>query len=285
MMHQPLRLALCATVFLSLLWTGPADAQKATSAYSDVALLSETTSIKPGSIAWVGLHIKTKPGWHTYWQNPGDSGAATRIKWTLPEGLSTGEIQWPVPVAFKTGPVTSYGYKEEVLLMVPLAIDQRVRIGAPADITAQAAWLVCDDICVPEKAVFKLSLPISPFAIGAKKDLFAAQRRALPAGPAIRAQGTQLKDRIGISVRVPGQNWHQADKLEFFPVTEGALDAAAPQTVTYENGSLSITAKPGFIAEEEKLTVVEGVLVVQSRIGSKTDRKGFKLSAKFQPNA
>jgi DsbC/DsbD-like thiol-disulfide interchange protein len=27
-------------------------------------------------------------GWHSDWENPGDSGLATKIVWGLPEGLS-----------------------------------------------------------------------------------------------------------------------------------------------------------------------------------------------------
>ena len=38
----------------------------------------------PGSTAVVAVKQKIQPGWHTYWRNPGDSGGATTLTWTLP---------------------------------------------------------------------------------------------------------------------------------------------------------------------------------------------------------
>ena len=49
-------------------------------------LVSETGAIKPGGTAWMAVELAMKPGWHTYWRNPGDAGQATDIVWTLPLG-------------------------------------------------------------------------------------------------------------------------------------------------------------------------------------------------------
>ncbi|HZN52961.1 MAG TPA: protein-disulfide reductase DsbD domain-containing protein, partial [Methylomirabilota bacterium] len=63
-----------------------------------VELLSETASIRPGETFWVALRQEITPGWHTYWGvNPGDAGEPTRIEWTLPAGVTAGEIAWPYP--------------------------------------------------------------------------------------------------------------------------------------------------------------------------------------------
>ncbi len=58
----------------------------------------------------LALRQKIKPGWHTYWRNPGDSGEPTRLAWVLPEGWSAGEIIWPVPERQPIGPLVDYGY-------------------------------------------------------------------------------------------------------------------------------------------------------------------------------
>ena len=50
-----------------------------------------------GSTVWVGLQLAHQPEWHTYWKNSGDSGLPTQLAWTLPKGVSAGEIAWPVP--------------------------------------------------------------------------------------------------------------------------------------------------------------------------------------------
>jgi len=50
-----------------------------------------------GQPIWLGLAITHQPHWHTYWKNPGDSGLPTTLQWTLPEGVKSGEIEWPTP--------------------------------------------------------------------------------------------------------------------------------------------------------------------------------------------
>ena len=34
---------------------------------------------RPGETVMAGVLLKMPPGWHTYWKNPGDSGAPTKI--------------------------------------------------------------------------------------------------------------------------------------------------------------------------------------------------------------
>src|SRR5512138_2456704 len=47
-------------------------------------LVSERIALVPGTTAWLALHFTIRPGWHTYWLNPGDAGEKTDIAWTLP---------------------------------------------------------------------------------------------------------------------------------------------------------------------------------------------------------
>jgi len=56
-------------------------------------LISEVAAIQPGVPFTVGLRMKMDEHWHTYWLNPGDSGLATTIAWTLPEGFRAGDIR------------------------------------------------------------------------------------------------------------------------------------------------------------------------------------------------
>src|SRR5215210_652509 len=53
--------------------------------------------VAAGKPLWVGLQIVHQPEWHTYWKNAGDSGLPTQVQWTLPAGVTAGEIAWPVP--------------------------------------------------------------------------------------------------------------------------------------------------------------------------------------------
>ena len=270
-----------ALVFLALIAPQQATAQKFTSPYSEVSLVSETTHLVPGETAWVGLHIKIRPGWHTYWRNPGDSGLPTKIAWSLPNGIAAGDIHWPIPEKFAFGPLAGFGYKNETLLMVPLAVGAGVGAGEEAKVTANADWLMCADVCVPERATFSLTLPVADRAAGPRNALFRTYRDRLPAGPPLAAEGHQAAQAIRITARLPDAGWRAGDGLEFFPASEGAAEASAPQSIGLEGRRLVMELKPGYLAEESRLTVLEGVLV--SGAGNGSGRKGIKLIARFDP--
>ena len=66
-------------------------------------LISQTTSVQPGSSIRLGVLLTQEPGWHTYWKTPGDTGLPTTIDWSLPEGWKAGSIQWPTPKLYVVG--------------------------------------------------------------------------------------------------------------------------------------------------------------------------------------
>src|SRR5579872_4009349 len=46
---------------------------------SDLILSADTA--RPGDTIMAGVRLRMKPGWHTYWRNPGGSGIPTKITW------------------------------------------------------------------------------------------------------------------------------------------------------------------------------------------------------------
>ena len=60
-------------------------------------LVAEPRAVRGGEPFTVAVRLRMAEHWHTYWRNPGDSGLATEIAWTLPPGFSAGPIQWPAP--------------------------------------------------------------------------------------------------------------------------------------------------------------------------------------------
>lgn len=124
-----------------------------------VALVAEKVAVQPGRPFRVGLHMRMRGGWHTYWKNPGDAGLPLRIVWRLPEGFSAGPIQWPVPERIPAGPVMSYGYEGEVLLPIEITPPSRIAIDS-VTIAGTFDWLECKDVCLPGSAVLDLTLPV-----------------------------------------------------------------------------------------------------------------------------
>ena len=159
-MHSAITAALAAVLFL-LGGAAATRAQIVRTPHVEAELVSGSAAAQRGGTVHIALRQKIKPGWHTYWRNPGDSGEPTRLAWVLPQGWSAGEIIWPVPERQPIGPLVNYGYSNEVLLPVAVQVPASARPGETARLTAVADWLVCEEICVPEQATLALDLPVA----------------------------------------------------------------------------------------------------------------------------
>src|SRR5271165_5454929 len=123
-----------------------------------VELLTPTPAVMtPGSLQ-VGLYYKLDPGWHIYWQNPGDSGLPPTIKWTLPAGFSAGALQFPVPKRLPLGPLMDFGYDNEVLFPIEMRVSSALKPDQKATLAAKVNWLVCREVCLPGKANVTLEI-------------------------------------------------------------------------------------------------------------------------------
>lgn len=131
----------------------------AQAAHTQVQLLLGADTARAGGTVLAGVKLTMEPEWHTYWKNPGAAGTATSIEWKLPAGVTAGEIQWPTPKKIPPAEVTTYGYENEVILLVPLTFDKSLAPG-PLDLSARVAWLECKEQCVPGSAMIQASLTI-----------------------------------------------------------------------------------------------------------------------------
>jgi len=143
--------------FFSLcLWLA---AFSASAAHTQARLILSADSARPGDTVLAGVDMKMEPGWHTYWKNPGEAGMATKIEWQLPPGVTAGEIQWPLPEKLPPIEVTTYGYNDEVMLIVPLKLAADLKPG-PLDLKAHVSWLECKEACIPGSGDVKATLNI-----------------------------------------------------------------------------------------------------------------------------
>jgi thiol:disulfide interchange protein DsbD len=149
----------------------------ARAAHTEAQLLLGAEMARPGDTVLAGVKLTMQPGWHTYWKNPGSAGKATSIKWTLPPGVTAGEIQWPLPKKITGSEITSYIYAEEVVLLVPLKLDQTVAAG-PVNIGASIAWLECNESCLPADTDVEAGLEIGAEAKNSSEAPLLAQWQA-----------------------------------------------------------------------------------------------------------
>jgi thiol:disulfide interchange protein/DsbC/DsbD-like thiol-disulfide interchange protein len=246
-------------------------------------LISETDAIAPGQSIWVALEFTIRDGWHTYWRNPGDSGQATKLTWTLPAGLTAGEILWNTPHRFEIPPLVNYGYAKHAMHMVRITAAPNLKVGAPVELAAKASWLVCSDVCIPESADLQLRMPVKPTdgAIDpAVAPLFAGARSELPsAAPA----PTTAKIKDGQLVLTLGKEWgptlQQVKSLAFYPYDDGGIEYAAPQTLSHHPDSLELTMKVGY--QPPQAGAIRGVLLATEQSGKDVVAVPIEIAANF----
>jgi thiol:disulfide interchange protein DsbD len=243
-------------------------------------LISEARGIVPGAPFWVGLEFDIKPGWHTYWRNPGDSGKPTSLAWTLPEGFTAGPILWTTPHRFELPPLVNFGFAGHALHLVRIEAPATLRPGTSVELHATASWLVCADVCIPESTSLVLKLPVAAEAgiDSAQAAIFAAARRELPvAAPAAteaRLQDGQLVLSLGAAW---GERLAHITALEFFPYDDGAIDYGAPQRLTRTGTGLELAIKAGDSPGTDG--VVRGLLLAHEQDGGSAVAVPLEISA------
>ncbi len=234
--------------------------------HGTLELISEYQSVQPGQSSLVGLHFKLEPGWHIYWKNAGDSGQPPRVQWTVPDNVTAGPIQFPVPKRLPVGPLLDYGYEGDVLLPVSVQVAKAVTAKTIL-LKANVRVLVCRESCIPGKATLQLELPVSqqvPRSAHANEQLFATARNQQPAPtPASwKASATATADHIILTVigATPGSGF------AFFPAQPGVIENAAPQKVQAVAGGAKLTLKKAQDATAP-ISELNGLLVAPDMTG------------------
>lgn len=192
-----------------------------------VRLVSEQNTATDGQIR-LALEFSLAPGWHIYWQNPGDAGFPPQI--TLGAPAEAGPFSFPAPEFLRQDGVSSYVLSGHVVL--PFTAKN---VGSV--VTAKARWLVCSDICVPAHADFTLALN---GGASAEAGLFAPP--ALVPSP---FAATLTPDGV---LRVAGLGPGQVRSARFFPLHPGQLADDSVQKLSFTPQGLTLQlalAKPG----------------------------------------
>ncbi len=150
------------------------------------SVVADRAAVAPGEVFTVAVVLEMDEGWHTYWRNPGDSGAPPRIVLTLPEGWEWGgmeSVEYPHPVRHAmAGNIVDYIYEGHVALMAPVRVGEGETIGESREIGVAVEWLECDaDRCVPGSATLRLGVETaSESREGDGSAMIASQRLKAP---------------------------------------------------------------------------------------------------------
>jgi len=136
--------------------------------HAEARLIAGQSGLNAAGRIWLGVQIKLKPGWKTYWRNPGESGAPPRFDWSASQNLDRVEVGWPAPRRFSAFGFDNFGYHGEVVL--PILLRARTP-GKAALAQLKLDYLICAKVCVPMQA--DLALALAPSGNAAEASAFA----------------------------------------------------------------------------------------------------------------
>ncbi|MFT5208594.1 MAG: thiol:disulfide interchange protein/DsbC/DsbD-like thiol-disulfide interchange protein [Flavobacterium sp.] len=248
----------------------------------DAELVSEYTAVEPGQTFTVLLKTKIRDGWHTYWKNPGDSGAPTNLMWHLPEGWVAGEIQWPYPERIPYGPLVNFGYEGEVSFPVDITIASNQKTG-PITLKADVEWLVCADICIPEDKELSLDLLIDRKTIDQSTVmLFQSAREKLPKAMGLISKFFVEEEKLTLNIEMPGLRRERIKQIAYFPYQEGVMDSPAEQELSLVEGGFELVTQVGY--DYSLASDFSGIIVIEENAGGQGSESnaGIELTTAFE---
>ena len=212
--------------------------------------------MKPGDELLVGFKFTLNPGWHTYWENPGDAGEGASIKWNLPNDVKASEILWPGPERIPVEPLMTFGYEDEVVLLTKIYTSETTTI--PVTLNAQVSWYTCKEICIPQEAEVSFPINLGNKTSSASKDLLEQVLDQVP----VQFNGTYRVQKLDDSYVLQGEleNMDQYDSMYFFPKDYGLTNYTENQLYEINKDSFSLQIKASEIEIENKS--FEGVVAL-----------------------
>ncbi len=263
----------CFLMSLAYLLSGQSVfAQPVQAKHARVELLSRQASVTYRGETMLGVHFMLEKGWHIYWINPGDSGQPPSFKWQLPGGFSAGDVRWPRPERMQNSAmIADYGYHDDVLLMVPLRAPQAVGGGKALTIEVEAKWLICREVCIPDKANLALALHVTQAVKDnpATAKIFSETEKTLPAPwpKTWKARAESQKSNFVLTIDAG----KPINKAMFFPLDPDQIDNPAPQLLRVQPRGAAIALRKSDLLTKP-IAVLRGVLVL-------ADGSAYRLEA------
>ena len=210
----------------------------------------------PGATVLLAFKMTPAPGWHGYWQNPGDAGQGATFTWDLPSGWRTAVPQYPTPETYVLSGLMNHVYEHEYAILVSLTVPATAPAGAKLPVRVLAEWLACSDrLCVPQDAVLTAVLTVGQ--AGPRDPRFDGWSAALPAPLGSPASFAVAGDDVRIGIPLPATVALEAP--HFFLGEDRVVDYAGPQRFA-RNGDLLIVTIPRAKYEPLNPAALTGVL-------------------------
>lgn len=250
-------------------------------------LVTSYDTAAPGDDIYIALSLRLEKHWHTYWRNAGGSGYPADMHFEVlgapADSVSFGEIIWPLPktilnkTASPSQTIISYAFEDRLLLPMPLHISENAQPSQVITIRAQATYLVCDEICLPETA--ELVLPLVITALGAEpvKDArwSANIERTIKNAPkpeGLQASAALVDGALQVDIVGDTLDFSALRNPYFFPYEQDLVEASAKQIIGRGDAGLRFTLEPSF-GLEDGIKNIQGVLAFDEKTEDAGDKK------------
>lgn len=221
-------------------------------------LVAETTTPAAGSTVTLAIRFDPKPGWHGYWQNPGDAGFGGKYVWSLPSRVTAGPPAYPVPTTLVIAGLMNHVFENQHALLVPLTIPPGLAVGTRLAVKLRGDWLGCTvDICVPQGGDMAIDLTVGDGTVSATaRNQFDGWRAKLPRPLASQAHFEISAKRVRIGVPFPASA--PLTNPWLFAQSEDAISYVAHQSIS-RNGDMLVIETD---AADGAFTAFDGVLAI-----------------------
>lgn len=217
--------------------------------HANVSLVKNSYDLKAEG-SYIGIKFELDKNWHTYWKNPGDSGGPLEIVWELPNQFKLDKINWPKPELIPYPPLMTYGYNNEVIF--PFKVSQ-YELNTNEEIGVSVDFLICADVCIPEKAYIKTSIADIP--LDNKLDFFIEQVPNVTLPTEAYISGNTLKLKFSKTDK-------SIDQVYFYSDVENVVEHSAVQKLTEEEHNYSLKIQ---LFDSSKLSEISGVIVIDGK--------------------
>lgn len=242
-------------------------------------LLAKDYTIGPNEEVWIGIEHSIDPGWHIYWKNPGDSGAAPKVLWDLPKGWKAGEIFWPTPQKLPYQSLVNYGYENHVIFLQKITTPPMLQ-GGPLHLKAKSEVLVCKETCIPEFQTLEISFNTGGNEQENSKAYQAYITRAEQALPESVNWPANYSEKAGLlvlSIEV-GQDFLEnflPKSLEIYPEEWGMIENNASNYAEMSGKHLILTQQRG----DRDLKEIKKASFILSALNTSQKRVSYRITA------
>lgn len=105
------------------------------------------------------LQIRLKPGWKTYWRDPGGNGVPPQLDTSPSTNVKSAQMMYPAPKRIDDGNAQTAGYDTSLALPIVFSLNEAANA---AEIRANVFLGICKEICIPVQADFKIDPAADP---------------------------------------------------------------------------------------------------------------------------